>query len=52
MPVHHRKRNVTMRMQGSKTHCEIEAPLAGQKKATSGNVGRSRFVSWSIATVP
>lgn len=52
MPVHQRKRPTIIRMQGNRTHCEVELPRAGQKKAASGNAGFSFLVIASIVVVP
>jgi hypothetical protein len=52
MPVHHRKSPTIIRMHGSRTHCDVDVPRTGQKKATRGNTGLSFFATGSSVTAP
>jgi hypothetical protein len=39
-------------MHGSKSHCDVDVPLTGQKKATKEKAGFSRFEIGSRVRVP
>ena len=52
MAVHQRNRPTVIRMHGKRTHCEVEVPRAGQKKATRGKAGLSLLEIGSSVTVP